>query len=417
VVADEPESLDWRWKGFPAHLPGGIPQLLAAQPSLFEAGFSWPVMALRESAVDHNVSVMASWCSERGISLAPHGKTTMCPDLFGRQLAAGAWAMTAATPWQARAYREFGVPRVLIANEVVDTSFVAWAAAELESDPEFSLLCYVDSVAGVQILCEAMAASPTARPLEVLVEVGLPGGRTGCRSDSEVTAVAEAVAAYRGLSLVGVAGYEGPLGHGRDDQTIAAVDEYVRRLASTLERLDAAGLFDVRAQELVLTCGGSGHVDVVSALLASEISAGRPVRPVLRAGSYVTHDDGLYARTSSMAAQLRGAIEVWCQVLSRPEPGLALLGAGRRDVSFDSGLPVPLWRRAASTGALTALDATVSALNDQHAFLSVEPGTEVAVGDLVCLGISHPCTTLDKWQLIPLLDDDRRVIDCLSTYF
>jgi D-serine deaminase-like pyridoxal phosphate-dependent protein len=416
VTTESEASLDWRWKGFPAARAGGVAQLIADQRSLFDAGFSWPVMALRDSAIDHNVAVMARWCADRGISLAPHGKTTMCPDLFGRQLHAGAWAMTAATPWQVRAYREFAVPRILVANEVVDVAFVSWVAAELEGDPEFDVLCYVDSVAGVHLLGEAMGAD-VRRPLQVLVEVGLHGGRTGCRSESDVTAVASAVADYRALSLVGVAGYEGPLGHERDDATLVAVDHYVRRLAATLVQLDAAGLFDVRATELVLTCGGSGHVDVVSAVLAETLSCSRPVRPVLRAGSYITHDHGLYERTSSMADELRAAIEVWCQVLSRPEPGLALLGAGRRDVSFDSGLPIPLWRRSAATGELSPLRATVSALNDQHAFLDLETGSELEVGDLVCLGISHPCTTFDKWQLIVLLDDDRRVTDCLSTYF
>jgi D-serine deaminase-like pyridoxal phosphate-dependent protein len=165
-----------------------------------------------------------------------------------------------------------------------------------------------------------------------------------------------------------------------------------------------------------LSCGGSGQVDVVSAALTRVPACSKPVRSVLRSGSYVTHDHGLYAQTSSLAAELRPAIELWAQVWSRPEPGLALVGAGRRDVPFDSGLPIPLLRRSAS-GELTPLHGTVTKLNDQHAFLSLAADEPLEVGDLVCLGISHPCTAHDKWQLLPLLDDERRVIDCVRSYF
>ena len=408
------EVIDWRDKGFPT-LPVGmtVSQFVAARPSLFEAGFNWPIMALRESAVTNNIDVLARWCSSSGISLAPHGKTTMTPALFARQLAAGAWAMTAATPWQVRAYRAFGVARVLLANELVDTAFVSWLATQL-ADPDFDFLCYVDSVAGAELL--AGAVGPTTRPVRVLLEVGLPGGRTGARTDDDVAAIAYAVQRFPALSLVGVAGYEGPLGHGRDPQTLSAVSKYVARLADVLCKLDADGLLDTRADEYVLTCGGSGQVDAVSAVLSRRFDCSRPVRPVLRSGSYITHDHGLYAQTSSLASKLLPAIEIWCQVWSRPETRLALLGAGRRDLPFDSGLPIPLWRRSRS-GAITAFPAAVTSLNDQHAFVEIDAASELDVGDLLCLGISHPCTAHDKWRLLPMIDDDRRVVDCVRSYF
>jgi D-serine deaminase-like pyridoxal phosphate-dependent protein len=406
------DRIDWRCKGFPA-ADTSVAEFVAAKPSLFDAGFSWPILALRESAIDHNVNVLASWCADRGISLAPHGKTTMAPALFEKQLAAGSWAMTAATPWQARAYRAFGVRRILLANELVDSSAVSWLVREL-ADPDFDFYCYVDSVEGATTLDHAARGAP--RPLKVLVERGVAGGRTGVRSDDAARGVAERVRELPALSLVGVAGYEGPFGHGRDRETLDEVGNFAHGLGTLLESLDADGLLDEGADEFVLTCGGSGHVDVVTDALRRPINASRPVRAVLRAGSYVTHDDGLYARTSSLASSLRPAIEVWCQVLSRPEPGLALLGAGRRDVSFDSGLPVPLLRRDAS-GALAKLGGEVTKLNDQHAFLTVADEAPLDVADLVCLGISHPCTALDRWRLVPVLDDERRVVDCVRLYF
>ena len=414
------EIIDWWWKGFPAQAAGmSVSAFVADRPSLFAAGFNWPIATLRASAIDHNIDVLATWCKDRGISHAPHGKTSMAPAIFARQIAAGAWAITAATPWQVRVFRACGVKRIVLANELVDAAFVRWLAAERATDPEFEFVCYVDSVAGVAILRDALDAVPNGagHPLDVLLEVGTPGGRTGCRTPDDVRAVARAVAACPTLALVGVAGFEGPFGHNRDAASLEGVARFVRLLADTLRELDGAELLDSRASSYMLSCGGSGHLDVVTAVLSEPLSCSRPVRAVLRSGAYATHDDGLYAETSSMAAQLRPALEVWCQVLSRPEPGLALLGAGRRDVSFDSGLPTPLWRRPGSGGPLLPLRATISQLNDQHAFVDIDESESLDVGDLVALGISHPCTTHDKWQLLPLLDDERRVIDCVRSYF
>lgn len=418
VVHLADEIIDWRWKGFPAQAAGmRVSAFVADRPSLFAAGFDWPIATLRASAIDHNVGVFANWCNERGVSYAPHGKTSMAPAILARQIAAGAWAITAATPWQVRVFRACGVKRILLANELVDAGFVQWLVAERATDPEFEFFCYVDSVAGVAILRDALDAAAADQPLSVLVEVGPVGGRTGCRTRDDVRAVARAVAACPSLALVGVAGYEGPFGHDRDTATLQAVGGFVRLLADTLRELDGAGLLDSHAPSYVLSCGGSGHIDVVTSVLSEPLGCSRPVRAVLRSGAYATHDDGLYAETSSMAADLRSSIEVWCQVLSRPEPGLALLGAGRRDVSFDSGMPIPTLRRPSSGGPLVPLRASISQLNDQHAFVDIDPSELLDVGDLVALAVSHPCTAHDKWQLLPLLDDERRVIDCVRSYF
>jgi D-serine deaminase-like pyridoxal phosphate-dependent protein len=411
------ETLDWRWKGFPSLAPGTtVSEFVTDRPSLFTSGFSWPVATLSSSAIDHNVAVLAEWCEAHGLELAPHGKTSMAPAIFERQLAAGAWAITVATPWQVRVYRANGVQRILLANELVDSDFVRWVDAELANDPEFEFCCYVDSTAGVDLLAGALDRT-AVRKLPVLVERGPVGGRTGCRTLDEALVVGRAVAGHDRLSLVGVAGFEGPFGHGRDDATRHQVLDFVRTLAQTLRALDAASLLDAEAAYFVLSCGGSAQVDVVTDALCEPIEASAPVRRVLRSGAYATHDDGLYAESSSLAPKLRATIEVWCQVLSRPEPQLALLGAGRRDVSADAGLPVALWRRPVRGGAVAAFRAPVSKVNDQHAFLDLAPSDELEVGDLVGLGISHPCTTHDKWQLLPLLDDERRVIDCVRTYF
>lgn len=386
--------------------------LAAARPRLHEAGFGYPLLTLRESALGSNLAAMSAYCARAGVELAPHGKTAMSPELAARQLAHGAWGVTVATIGQLRTYRTFGFPRLLLANELVDQDGIAWLAAELAADPGFEAHCYVDSLDGVAILDRVLTRHQAGRRLPVLVELGQIGGRTGCRSDEQALSVANAAAATGTLTVAGAAGYEGTIAADQAELP-GQVAAFCRRLVNLVDAL--AGLAD---GDLIVTAGGSGYFDVV----ARELTAGAAQATViLRSGGYLFHDHDMYqaitpaTRGVAGAPVLRPALELWTQVLSRPEPDLALLVAGRRDVGFDAGLPVPL--RAIRSNQARPITGQVTQLNDQHAFLRLDPSVPLAPGDLVCLGISHPCTTLDKWRVIPVLDDEDRIIDVVHTFF
>jgi D-serine deaminase-like pyridoxal phosphate-dependent protein len=405
-------------KGFGIPAPGAMvsaARLGTSRPSLFGPGFTMPVLVLREPAVAHNISAMAAYCAAAGVRLAPHGKTTMAPQLFARQLAAGAWAVTAATVGELQVYRAFGIPRVLLANELTDPAGAAWLAGELAADPGFDCYVYADSLAGVRLLDEVVQQASPARPLPVLVELGYPGGRTGCRDLAAAETVARAVAQAGSLRLAGAAGYEGLIGHDRNPRTIGKVAAYCRELRSLGELLAAAGL---APDELILSAGGSAFFDVVVRELVSGW-AGQPAPVVvLRSGVYVAFDHGLYARmVPGPPPVLQPALELWAHVLSRPEPGLALACAGRRDVAFDAGLPVPLRIRGRDGSLRSATGVRAVRLDDQHCYLQLADGIELEPGETVGFGVSHPCTTFDKWRVIPVVDDDYRVVDAIHTFF
>ncbi|GIG88276.1 alanine racemase [Plantactinospora endophytica] len=408
---DEP-ALDWRAKGFWQPDPP-VPDAVfaAAGHSLFGGAVTWPVLAVRRSAVAHNVATMADFCTRHGFSFAPHGKTTMAPSLLDAQLAAGAWAITMATASQLLACRALGVPRVLLANELLDPTPLRWLAGEL--DRGFEAYFFVDSVAGVEAIATALADQPGEAPLRVLVELGFPGGRAGCRTVEQVVEVAEAVAATPRVRLDGVAGYEGGL---PDD---AAVTAYLRRLRAAATELARRRLV---GPEVLVSAGGSAWFDLVAEELGGDWLAGHDLRVVLRSGAYVTHDHGFYAEHTPFhripgEGGLDAALELWAQVTSTPEPGLAIVGMGKRDASYDEGLPVPLRVRRRSGEVHAVEGMSVDRLNDHHGYLAVPPGVEVHPGDLVCFGISHPCTAFDKWRAMPVVDDDHVIVDVLRTYF
>ena len=397
VAALSDEPLDWRFKGLPASWWGRTPAQICATGADFFSGVVGPVCVLRAGALAKNLETMARWCRDHEMDLAPHGKTHMAPQLLARQFGAGACAVTVATISQIRVFRAFGVTDVVLANELVDDAGLRWLAAELDADPDFGLVCWVDSVRGIEVMTSMLAQAGAVRPVDVCVEVGMAGGRTGCRGQDSIDEVARAAAASPRLRLVGVAGYEAARGHDVGPDAVTDVRAYLAEVRAAMIRLSP--LFET--DRAIATAGGSTYFDAVADELAGDW------RTILRSGCYLTHDDGLYHRTSPLRDELRPALSVWAQVLSCPEPGLAVVGMGRRDVSFDQDLPVPYGLS----------ESHVAKLNDQHAYLMLGGDDRVDVGDLMRFGISHPCTVFDKWPMIPVLDDDGRVVDLIRTFF
>ena len=390
------ERLDWRFKAMPPGAHGGtLDEWLATRPHLSDLGT--PLMTLDADALTHNISAMAEWCSSAGVSHAPHGKTTMAPALWNRQFAAGAVAISLATAPQLRVARAFGVSSVLLANEISDPAALAWLAGWAAEGTE--IRCLVDSLAGVSLMDDALRDA--AGPLDVCVELGAHGARAGARSADDAREVAEAVLGSARLRLVGVSGWDGGVAHDATPAELSKVDALLSGLRLLHESLK------YETDTPVVTAGGSAYFDQVAAHLADLDDA----EVVVRAGSYVTHDDGTYVELSpglrgGSGPVLRPALRAYGRVISRPETDLAILDIGRRDVPFDAGLPIPL----------DLPSAAIVQLNDQHAFLS--GGLDgLAIGDRVRLGISHPCTAIDKWNLIPVCDAEGNVVDAIRTYF
>jgi D-serine dehydratase len=375
---------------------------------------------------------MRRFLARSGAVMAPHGKTTMSPQLFQRQLDDGAWGITIGSVQQLQAIRHARVPRVVLANQLVGASAIRYVLAELARDPGFDLYVLADSISNVETLAQAARAAPIGRPLQLLIEGGVPGGRTGARDLAGALAVARAIKqAEPYLALRGVEGYEGIL-RGADD---AETEDMVRRFLEFLAEIALAaareGLF--APGPALLSAGGSTFYDLVverfrAADLAQEFMA------LTRSGCYLTHDSGSYVERFAALRQrqpaldelgpgLEPALEVWAYVQSRPEPQKAILTMGRRDVGFDSRLPVALTRlRPAPSASAKDLKPIgtgheVTGLNDQHCHLKLPTESPLQVGDMVAFGISHPCTTFDKWQVIPVVDERYDIVGAIRTLF
>ncbi|WP_405665189.1 amino acid deaminase [Streptomyces sp. NBC_01166] len=417
------ERVDHRFKALPPDAEGlTVGALAAERRNLFTGGFTTPVLALSAESVEANLALLETYAERHGLAFAPHGKTSMSPQLFARQLEYGAWGITAAVPHQARVYRAYGIARIFLANELVDAVALRWLAGELDSDPDFTFACYVDSVRGVELMDEALRAAGAVRPVDVVVELGAgEGARTGARTEADCAAVADAVAATSTLRLVGVAGYEGEV----PDASPERVREWLRRLVALAADFDTAGRFAALGdgEEILVSAGGSAWFDAVADVFAGIPALSRPVLKLLRSGAYVSHDDGHYRHLTPFnripeEGTLQPAFRLWAQVVSRPTPGQAFVNAGKRDAAYDLDLPEAQVVRSARDGSVRpATGITVSGLSDQHGWVRTEEGAELEVGDWIGMGLSHPCTSFDKWQLIPLVEADGTVTDYIRTFF
>jgi D-serine deaminase-like pyridoxal phosphate-dependent protein len=429
ALADQPVT--WQDKALPPAFWGRtVADILATRPRLSQ--LPTPLLTLSGPGLDHNVATLARWCTEHGVELAPHGKTTMAPALWAKQLEAGSWAITLANAFQLGVARAYGVTRVIIANSVISPLQLRWIADELATDPSFEVLVWADSVRTVELMEAARSAhvSPDARQLDVLVEIGGANGRTGARDAETALAVANAIAAAPTLRLAGVAGYEGAIAHGADEPGLEHVRSYLRELAAVHTRLQEDNLYDADVVPVV-SAGGSAYFEQVAQVLAPLGKNG--ARVVLRSGAYIAHDDGYYREVSPLGSvprtdgdRLIPAMHGWVRITSQPEAGLAIFDAGKRDLPFDEGLPEPqvLRPRSAGDSAGKVEGMTVTKVNDQHGFLRFSPDGEappLVIGDELRVGLSHPCTAFDKWGLIPVIDDpdadDPVVVDLIRTFF
>ena len=419
--------IDASYKGFPGHLkPVDLTQVGEHGWALLEGHLSLPLAVLKQKALAHNLAWMHDFCRQRSLDIAPHGKTTMSPELYKMQLKAGAWGISFANVFQAGLGIRHGVQRVIIANQVFQAADLATLTKLLLDHPSARIYFLVDSMAQLDAVEAWQAQQAVKVTFTVLIELGMDGKRTGCRNHSQAMALAHRIKGTPGLSLCGIECYEGALATCNHDHDTASVAELMARVQDLAQACEAADLFE--CEEVLLTAGGSAIFDLVATNLKPVLK--RPTRGVLRSGCYLTHDHVHYKKMLQCVGErlqlretLKPALEVLSRVQSCPEPGLAILSMGKRDVSFDMDLPIPIWRAQVGDSTTRSVPAhwEIKALNDQHAYLhfhSQAPHDEQPfVGQIIGSGISHPCTTFDKWRWMPVVDDHYKVIDAISIHF
>jgi D-serine dehydratase len=415
--------IDGTTKGIPGGTqPFPLSQIAQRKWNVLSEDMPFPLMVLKRSALMHNVRAMNNFLQEHQLSISPHAKTHMSPQLAELQLSSGAWAITAATVNQLQAFRRFGVERIILANQLVGRQNVRAVIEAINSDPAFDFYCLVDSVEAVKHLADLAQEYGLARPIKVFLEGGSWGGRAGVRTLAEARGViAELRKVKQLVALAGIEGFEGVISDDNPSEAARRISAYLSFLTDLLAGLNAEDF--PNAKEVILSAGGSAYFDLVAkAFHGVEFSL--PKRILLRSGCYLTHDSGMYREfhehllaRESHGPRFEPALEIWSYVQSIPEPGLGILTMGKRDCPYDYSLPLPLRRYRGKENCLDVSSSRITRVNDQHAYLSFEEGLDLRFGDMIACGISHPCTAFDKWRFIPVVNDEYDVVEGIVTYF
>ena len=387
-----------------------IADFLATKPNLFTSDFQFPIMILRDSALENNIKRMASYCKSLGFELAPHVKTSMSPQISQRQIDAGAWALTVANFSQASMMYASGFNRLIIGNEVVEPTSIA-EIAKINGSGAGQIIFYIDSLAGLKIAQDSITNVADAK-LNVFMEIGAVGARTGIRDLELLKIILAEIAKDERIYVRGVSGFEGVVpGGNRDSDGIEKLRIFLRHIVAAAK---ITAPF-IREDKIIISGGGSSFFDYVAEEFAKYEG---DAQFILRSGGYVSHDhigyENMYPFMGAPDSErFYPALELWARVLSVPEADLAMLNYGKRDAGNDLHNPLPILKLGKKPEAFRG---EIEKLNDQHAFMKISPGT-VAVGDIIGCGISHPCTNFDKWRLLPLVNDNYDVIDLVRTHF
>src|SRR4051812_4067846 len=223
-------------------------EVAAAGWNVLDGDLPFPIALLRREALEHNIAWMQARVRDWGIGFAPHGKTTMSPQLFRRQLDAGAWGITFANVTQLVIGVAAGVRRGLIANEVMNDADLAGIRALIAAHEDLRVVFLVDSFAQLALIeawsAGAASAAGAAPPFEVMLEIGIDGGRTGCRSEEDALALAERLHRSDAVRFVGIECYEGLWTKGRTEADALLVGQLMDRVDALARHCDREDWFD-----------------------------------------------------------------------------------------------------------------------------------------------------------------------------
>ncbi len=388
-------------------------------PSVLNEDVCLPSLTINRQKLLMNIKWMQDFADAYQVNLAPHGKTSMTPEIFRLQHQAGAWGLTVANPIQAHTAYSAGISRIIMANQLVGKANCELVSALLlNADVEF--YCVIDSEENAHYLNAFFEQKQ--QTLNVLIELGVEHGRCGCRTDHQFYQLLDTIKDLPQLNLSGIEFYEGVI---HSDDAEKDVRSFIQQAIGKFQSQPFQSLLGKRSA--IFSGAGSAWYDVVSDEI-EKANFSESVVPIIRPGCYVTHDLGIYeqaqqqvlqrnSKASCISGELSSCLELWAYVQSIPEPGAAIIGFGKRDAAFDAGLPKPVRHYVPGSAhpKNAPEDWKITEVMDQHAFMTFSG--PLNVGDIISFGTSHPCLTFDKWREINVLDEDFNVVEKYHTFF
>jgi D-serine deaminase-like pyridoxal phosphate-dependent protein len=352
---------------------------IAADPLLgaTQMALDTPALIVDLDVVEANIARIAKLCRDNGVNWRPHVKGNKTVEIVRKELAAGAIGITCAKVGEAEVMAAAGVRSILIANEIVGAPKIARLVA-LQAVAE--VMVGVDSVANCTPIAAAAERAGVVVPVVIEVNVGM--NRAGVTPGAPVLALADAIAAMRGVRIAGLMTWE--------SQAVAIADpaEKARVVRDAVAQITASADTCRQAGHRIgiVSCGGSGtlpHCAMQPGI--TEIEAGGAI-----------FSDVLYRELFHL--DFPAALHLLASVTSRPTPTRIILDAGKKAMSSDGAVPMPLGLGATRSVKLSAEHTTVEL---------VAPSDKPAVGDKVLFVVGYGDTTVHLHEEIVAVRDGR----------
>jgi 3-hydroxy-D-aspartate aldolase len=351
-----------------------MPQPPPAVPGQREDEIDTPALVLDLDAFEYNLDRMAGLLAPTGVKLRAHAKTHKSPVIAGLQIARGAVGQCVQKVGEAEILAWGGIGDILVSNEIVGTTKLARLAA-LNGIAKVAV-CVDDAV---QVAAIEAAAEHAGKRISVLVEIDVGAARCGVAPGPDAVALTKLIAASKHLTFGGLQAYQGSAQHKRTiterQAAIVVASDGARR---TVEQLRQQGL-----DCPIVGGGGTGTF---------ALEAGSGIYTEIQAGSYAFMDAD-YARNldenGAPISTFRHALFVLATVMSTAMPGVAVLDAGHKAVSIDSGMPT-VWQRP---------DVKYVGASDEHGKLTFGPETSAPkLGEKLRLVPGHCDPTVDRYD-------------------
>lgn len=403
--------------------------------NILKQDIQFPILTINENKFNKNLISMKKYSDANNVYLAPHCKTSMSPQLLNKIEELGCWGFTAANNQQLMVLLQMGVKKIILANLITNESNLLNIFELLKKHKHVSeLYVCVDSRFGVNLINKISKKYSFNKKIKVLIEIGITNSRSGIRNLSALKSLIKSIVKLPpNFILSGILFYEGAAKSNNYQITLKKVKKIIMFGITCINFLARNNL--IRNDEYIISGGGSEFFDLV-VFYIRKFNKFKKTRIIIRPGSYIAYGHGYYMSVLKKldirkkiliknkiykASELFSpSLELWAYIISQQDDGKAILNFGKRDVSYDLGLPIPLaiYRNSKLIKKIEKNNKIkIFKLNDQHAFIKFNKGFDIKVGDLLKFGVSHPCITLDNWNTLFMINSNYLIKEGIKTFF
>ena len=429
----EETKINSKIKGIPFLKSKSVKKIKLEKLNIIKENIQFPILSIDKLQLINNIRIMKNFAIKNNLSLAPHCKTFMSPQLINNHLKK-TWGLTISNNQQLSTIINLNVKNIIYGNLIVNEANLIQYLDIVKKYRKLTNIYYcIDSLFGLNLLMKVVTKKKYKFKIRILIELGTKNGRCGIRNFKSFKKIVISLNNIpKNILVSGLFFYEGAIKNSSLSKVSKKIMDLLQFTFRCHEELVYQNLYKEKIK--LISGGGSEYFDLVTKYF-NKFNTKNDTKLILRPGSFIAYGHGYYEKKINNLKKrniiksisdknkifFKPSLLLWSHVLSINDNGIAIVNFGKRDVSFDLGNPIPINvyrnKKKYRNNETKPNNLNVIKLNDQHAFLKYNNKIKLNIGDLISFGISHPCITLDKWKYVFLINSKFDVIDVYQTFF